>query len=597
MKKFLIWFITLFLSLALFSVAQAANLKGENDLAKYFNKEVLTLDKTGNYQIWTYSEVDQLAEALQKFSQDEQIIWYQPNYVYTSTVNDLHYAKQWGLKNNGSFIFKEEQFPFYEDPFGSISNDFGSSKAVQGNSGVDINIEAAWDNYNGGTRETIIALIDTGVDYTHEDLENALWTNKDEIPGNGLDDDQNGYIDDYYGWNFYNNSNQIYTNPVEDRHGTHCAGSMVAVTNNTSGIAGIAGNSAVKVMALKALGGSDGSGSTDSVIKAIQYAEANGAVICNLSLGANESDQALYQAIADSSMLFVIASGNGDEWTGQGQNLDVFPWYPSSYSLDNIIAVANLQPNGRLHYSSNYGSQSVDLAAPGTYILSTIPGNKYGYMTGTSMSAPVVSAVAALVYSQNDQLTLPEVKDIILTSVHTNDSLKGKLVSGGFLDAGAAVRVATSYSSSDASRTNWSQTFQKLPEGSAPVINFFISRQNGEDYLVVEVKDADRDLNLLRFISGRWDASYFDRGESGTAFELDENNQTWFHIDLCGAFTFYALDQAGHETVKTVTLDMAPDGRIPLSDNLELPEEFNEYQGVFEYMTDYINNFLRGFWF
>nr|WP_287228026.1 S8 family peptidase [Oscillibacter sp.] len=230
------------------------------------------------------------------------------------------------------------------------------------------------------------------------------------MPGNGVDDDGNGYIDDVYGWNFYSGSNQVYTGS-EDSNGTHGAGTIAAHADNGIGIAGIVRSDHVKVMAVKALGGWDGSGSTASIIRAIQYAEANGARICNLSLGSSRNDPALYRTIAASDMLFVVAAGN------DGADLELAPSYPASYHLDNLITVANLRYDGNLDPTSSYGASSVDLAAPGTHILSTTPGNSYSYMTGTSMAAPMVSAAATMLYSQFPDATLADVKDILLYSV------------------------------------------------------------------------------------------------------------------------------------------------------------------------------------
>ena len=150
-----------------------------------------------------------------------------------------------------------------------------------------------------------------------------------------------GYIDDVYGWNFYSGSNQVYTGS-EDSHGTHGAGTIAAHADNGIGIAGIVRSDHVKVMAVKALGGWDGSGSTASIIRAIQYAEANGARICNLSLGSSRNDPALYRTIAASDMLFVVAAGN------DGADLELAPSYPASYHLDNLITVANLRYDGNL---------------------------------------------------------------------------------------------------------------------------------------------------------------------------------------------------------------------------------------------------------
>ena len=206
------------------------------------------------------------------------------------------------------------------------------------------------------------------------------------------------------------------------------------------GLAGIGQSDHVKVMAVKALGGSDGSGTTASIIQAIQYAEANGAQICNLSLGSSQNDPALYRTIASSKMLFVVAAGN------DGTDLETAPSYPASYDLDNLIAVANIRYDGELDPTSSYGAASVDLAAPGSYILSTTPGNTYSYMTGTSMAAPMVSAAAAMVYSAFPKATLADVKDILLASVHKLDCLTGRTATGGMLDLGAAMAGAVTAS-------------------------------------------------------------------------------------------------------------------------------------------------------
>lgn len=318
------------------------------------------------------------------------------------------------------------------------ASDSTQLKAVQG---IDVNLAKAWKNYSKAknTREVIVALIDTGVDIGHEDFADAFWINEAEIPDNGIDDDGNGYIDDVYGWNFYDNNNQLYYGS-EDDHGTHCAGTIAASNNNGTGIASVAGDANVKIMVLKALGGRNGTGTTDAVVEAIRYAEANGADIVNLSLGSTTDDHKLYKAIAKSKMLFVIAAGNGSSMTGTGLDTDKYPCYPASYDLDNIISVANLDYSGNLDLSSNYGAASVDLAAPGTYIFSTTTGNGYQYMSGTSMAAPFVTAAAALIYSYDGSLALSDVKTRILNNVTPLDSLKDKTVSGGMLNINVALK-------------------------------------------------------------------------------------------------------------------------------------------------------------
>ncbi len=380
------------------------------------------------------------------------------NYTVYSTAitNDELSEQQWALSNDGSFSMQDRQneFPVFERPFGDKQmpgewqqpDNFGragggnfTGRAYNGyntkttaTEGIDINIEDAWDIYQGSGKEVIVAVVDTGIDYTHEDLKGHIWTNDDEIAGNGIDDDGNGYIDDVYGWNFYNNSNKVYTGSDDD-HGTHGAGTIIAESNNGTGIAGIVQSDNVKVMSVKALGGADGSGTTEAIIKAIMYAEANGASICNLSLGTSQNDEAIYKTIANSNMLFVVAAGN------DGADIDKTPSYPASYDLDNIITVANLNYDGNLHYSSSYGETSVDIAAPGSYILSTTTNNSYSYMSGTSMSAPMVSGAAALVYSHFEDITLANVKEILLSSATPLDSLESSVSTGGMLNVGAAL--------------------------------------------------------------------------------------------------------------------------------------------------------------
>lgn len=303
---------------------------------------------------------------------------------------------------------------------------------------IDMNIVPAWKKYDAksGKRQVIVALIDTGVDITHPELSGSIWTNTGEIPGDGIDNDGNGYIDDVYGWNFYDNNAQVFTG-ADDNHGTHSAGTIAAARNGI-GTVGICDPAYVKVMVIKTLGTSSGVGTVSNVVKAIRYAQANGASICNLSFGTMKYSEELYQAIKDSGMLFIVAAGNGDA-SGNGYSIDEQPMYPASFELDNIISVANLRFDGQLDRASNYGVRSVDLAAPGNYILSTITGNDYAYMSGTSMAAPMVTGTAAMLYSCDASLSLMDVRNRILQSARPLESLSGKVATGGMLDAGAAM--------------------------------------------------------------------------------------------------------------------------------------------------------------
>lgn len=552
------------------SLSETERVLVTDDPADYENGEVLVLRRDGESQVLTCDTEEELEETLEALAEDETVALVQPNYTYTDTAlstDDALAGEQWALDNDGTFYLEEadNDFPVFEDPFeepaapgqwtrppwfgspGGPRNVFwgraaasSDEETVSAVAGIDINVQTAWDLYDGGSRDVVIALIDTGVDNSHEDLEGALWVNEDEIPGNGVDDDGNGYVDDVNGWNFYNGTGTIYVGE-EDSHGTHGAGTIAASADNGVGIAGIVQSDHVKIMVLKVLGGRDGNGTTASIIQAIRYAETNGASICNLSLGSSENDPALYQTMAASNLLFVAAAGN------DGADLTDTPSYPASYDLDNLITVANLNYDGTLHYSSNYG-ESVDLAAPGSYILSTTPGDGYSYMTGTSMAAPMVTAAAAMVYSYYGEITLADVKEILLSSVQRLDSLEGLTATGGMLDLGAAM----AYDLDSLSGAQWDNTAAETA-GSAPVISTRLVVWNGRRCLLVAVTDADGDLTETAWAAGTLTADQFRQGE-GSAFSLDESGTAVFTVEGSGACTLYAADSAGNETVATIVV-------------------------------------------
>lgn len=364
-------------------------------------------------------------------------------YLEDAREDEAFYNYQWALKNNGQLrLLDKDSGRVLEMGSGVIYGDKSARaadvlKVTEALPGVDIHAEEAWKLYEAAAekKQVTVALIDTGVDVTHQELAEGLWVNADEIPGDGVDNDRNGYVDDIHGWNFISH-NHLLCRGAEDDHGTHAAGTLNAAWDG-KGVTGINDSHYVKIMVLKALG-ADGKGDSSTVIEAIRYAQANGAQICNLSFGSETYDRQLEQVIRQSPMLFIISAGNGDAG-GNGLNIDQFPVYPAAYTSENIISVANLLFDGNLHDSSNFGVQSVDLAAPGSYILSTAAEHRFGYMTGTSMAAPMVTAAAAMLASYHGDWGIAEVREAILSSVQPMESLYGKLATGGILDMGKAM--------------------------------------------------------------------------------------------------------------------------------------------------------------
>ncbi|MBQ6847255.1 MAG: S8 family serine peptidase [Oscillospiraceae bacterium] len=526
--------------------------------------EIFVLYKDGSNEVITFENEEDMEIGIEALLEDEGVSVVSPNYSYEAAsiqLSDEYIGEQWALSNDGSFKMEEKknEHPVFDTPFGDAKqpgqwkrpdgfgrpggfgklSTIGFSQSAEVVSGIDINMSEALKVYSDSGKKVIVAIVDTGIDYTHDDLRGRIWTNEDEVAENSIDDDGNGYVDDVNGWNFYDNSNKVYKGS-EDDHGTHGAGTVAAISNNEKGIAGITQSDNIKVMSVKALGGRDGSGSTASIIRAIQYAEANGAEICNLSLGTANNDRALYEVMKNSNMLFVVASGN------DGRNTDASPSYPASYDLPNIISVANLNYDGNLHYSSNYGKKTVDIAAPGSYILSTTSNGDYSYMSGTSMSAPMVLAAAALVYSHfGDSIALSDVKEILLSSAKKLDSLSGTSTTEGMLDLGAAL----AFDISELSGEKWEKKAPTPYKGTAPKISVSLVRNKNEQYLGISVYDEDGDVKELKYTTGKQDAEYFKN--AGTVLTLNEKNVATLKPGV-GILTFWATDEMGNETVYAV---------------------------------------------
>ncbi len=348
---------------------------------------------------------------------------------------DPLYTKQWGMKDNG--------------------------------------VKESWPPSKRG-QDFIVAVIDTGVDYTHEDLLPNMWRNPGETgvdssgknkANNGIDDDQNGFIDDVVGWDFASNDNKPYDLAVSEiqliggggnpGHGTHCAGNVAARGDNGIGISGVAPNA--KIMAMRFLT-EKGSGDTKSAIKSIKYAVDMGAKVLSNSWGSEgedpkegEENKALREIIQyamSKNVLFIAAAGNGHQGAGYDNDTDKAPGYPASYDIENIVSVAAIDESNNLGKFSNWGLKTVHIGAPGVKVFSTMVGNRYSDLVidllgikigwdGTSMATPHVAGAAALYWSTHPEKNWKEVKTAILSSAQALPSLQGKSVTGGKLNVKA----------------------------------------------------------------------------------------------------------------------------------------------------------------
>ena len=341
-----------------------------------------------------------LEEAMEELTLDPDIQYAVPNHVYRldRVPNDLD-ERLWGLRNTG----QEGGVP-----------------------GADIGATEAWERSTGGG--PLIAVIDSGIDHHHPDLVNNVYVNPNEIV-NGEDDDGNGVIDDVRGYNALQDSGHA----VDGHgHGSHVAGTIAAEGNNELGVVGV--NWQAEMLPVKIFS-DQGRTTADAVLRGVLYAGAMGARITSNSWGGGGYNRALKDAFGQSKALHIAAAGN------DGANNDRRPHYPSNYELDNMVSVAATDRHDQLASFSNYGSESVDLAAPGVEILSTVPGPGYEIFSGTSMATPHVSGAAALIVSTYPEATNEEIKSRLMWSTQPVAELDGMTRSGGRLDLNRALEV------------------------------------------------------------------------------------------------------------------------------------------------------------
>ncbi len=353
-----------------------------------------------------------LQQAMATLSARPDIEFVEYNYEVRAllTPNDPHFDSLWGLHN---------------------------TQQSGGLFDADIDAPEAWDN-NTGDANIIIAVIDTGVDYGHEDLAGNMWTNPGEIAGNLIDDDGNGYIDDVHGYDFTNTD----ADPFDDHgHGTHVSGTIAGIGNNGIGVAGVSWNA--QIMAVKFLG-AGGGGNISDAIDSIIYAVNNGAKILNNSWGGGGFSQAMLDAIDaanDAGVLFVAAAGNN------GRNNDASSFYPANYAAPNVVSVAATDHNDQRATFSNYGANTVHLGAPGVNTLSTVPTGScsmcasggYRNASGTSMAAPHVSGAAALILDREPMLSIGDLKSRLMDSTDQIPALSGITLSEGRLNIATAL--------------------------------------------------------------------------------------------------------------------------------------------------------------
>ncbi len=360
---------------------------------------------------------------------------------------------QW-LRQQPDVLYAEPDYriqldPIESEPSGEISSQDGPAKfpvdpsfgllwgmhntgQEDGTPDADIDAPEAW-LLQTGAPDVVVAVIDTGVDYDHEDLADNMWVNSGEIPENGLDDDGNGYVDDIHGWDWVSNDRD----PDDDHdHGSHVAGTIAGVGDNGIGVTGVVWNT--QIMALKFLD-SSGSGFLSDAIFAIDYATANGARVTNNSWGGGGFSQAMFdsiQAAGEANVLFVAAAGNSSN------DNDASSTYPATYDLPGIISVAATTRLDERAFFTNYGATTVDLGAPGADIFSTKKQGTYGYFSGTSMAAPHVTGAVAMILGKNPLLTAAQVKAILLDSVDPIPALDGRTLTGGRLNLRRALDQA-----------------------------------------------------------------------------------------------------------------------------------------------------------
>jgi len=445
----------------------------------------------------------QFALSVQALRSNRNVLWAQPNYKMHSFGQvqspSIHALKGWlqpqspiwrttragGMPDNPAVVPRTGNASTGADP--QFAQQWGMN---------DIGVVQGWQR-SRGSQNMIVAVIDSGVDYTHEDLAQGIWHNPGETgvdaqgrqkSSNGVDDDNNGFIDDQIGWDFVTDDNRPYDLTVSESsilagggnpgHGTHCAGVVGARASNGKGVVGVAPN--ITIMALRGLS-EKGQGDTAGLIRAIKYAVDNGAKVLSNSWGGEGEDGPENQALRDSvayaearGVLFIVAAGNGRAGAncpgtpadcvprGFDIDTDTKPVWPAAFNMSNMITVAAIASNNELGSFSNFGQNKVHIAAPGVKVMSTVPGNDYSDTVlrspmiiailrmlgqqnptwdGTSMATPHVAGAAALYWSLHPNKSMYEVRQALLNSATYVPALNGKITTAGKLSVSSLMNT------------------------------------------------------------------------------------------------------------------------------------------------------------
>ena len=395
----------------------------------------------GNLYLVKTSSADQLAQELKS---NETIEYVQKDFFAGKKKMPKHEI----LENDSETILKK----LINYDFSNSFNDPEVGRLWAFNSKTGMNVMGAYENLpSHASEEVIVAVVDTGVDHNHEDLKEVMWKNEKEIPGNNIDDDNNGYIDDIHGINTLvrDARGQATMNTMASHwHGTHVSGTIAATQNNGLGIAGVANN--VKIMAIRTV--PDDADELDSdVVESFLYAANMGAKVINCSFGktVNEGGMVVRDTmnqISKKGVLVVVSAGNDSTGPFSWHNNDISPKYPASFDSQNMIVIASTTSSGSLSSFSNIGPVTVDVASPGSSIYSTLNGNKYGMASGTSMAAPNASGVISMVMGYYPGLKNTSIKKIIMDSTSVDENYLGKIVTGGRVNLRSALSLAASRS-------------------------------------------------------------------------------------------------------------------------------------------------------